>query len=255
MELPDDKILTLISYPFAYIQYFFGKNESNKIILPNIKSQKVLFLLPHWMGTTIMYKSLINKLKNNYTIVFYRLPNKVLDGNPNNTFKYFQKAKKDIISIINHLEKKGHKEFSILGFSISTVLALMVSNNDNRIKKIIISMAGSDLAECVWYSNSFMVKDVKNRLLKNGINLSILKRKWSSISPINNINNLKNKDILILLSKNDDVIKYKYGLKLLKALEKKKINYKNETDHVFGHYLSGCKQLLFSNNIVKFLET
>ena len=118
MELPDDKILTLISYPFAYIQYFFGKNESNKIILPNIKSQKVLFLLPHWMGTTIMYKSLINKLKNNYTIVFYRLPNKVLDGNPNNTFKYFQKAKKDIIYLINHLEKKGHKEFSILGFSI-----------------------------------------------------------------------------------------------------------------------------------------
>ena len=253
----DDKILSLFFYPFDYVEYFFGKNNnsSSKTILLNKKSQKVLFLLPHWMGTIIIYRLLINKLKDKYTIVFYKLPNKILDDNPENTVKYFQEAKKDIISIINYLEKKGYKEFSILSSSKSTVLALMISNDDNKIKKIIINMVGSDLAECVWYSNSFMVKNVKNRLVKNGINLSILKKKWSSISPINNINNLKNKDILILLSKNDEVIKCKYGLKLLKALEKKKINYINETDNIFGHYLSGCKQLLFSDKIIKFLET
>ncbi|MBI1934877.1 hypothetical protein HYS31_00405 [Candidatus Woesearchaeota archaeon] len=94
----------------------------------------------------------------------------------------------------------------------------------------------------------------KKNLIKSGIQLHSLKMHWKEISPANNVNNLKNKDLMILLSKNDEVVKYKYGMDFLKVLEKEKIRYKAEVDYLLGNYLFNVKQLAFSDKLMKFLK-
>lgn len=44
-------------------------------------TDKVIFILPHWMGKAFYFKPLINALKNKYTIVLYDLPYNLLSDN------------------------------------------------------------------------------------------------------------------------------------------------------------------------------
>ena len=206
------------------------------------------------MGGQILYKSLVNKLKNNYTIIIYKISSRLLNENIDATTNHFNIIKKDIISTANYLESKMYKEFSILGNSLLCCSALMVANSDARFKKVILNLVGSDIAECLWYTSSSVARHIKNKILKDGIKLYELKKYWKNISPINNINNFKNRKLLVLLSKNDKIIKYKYGLRFLKGLKKENINYELEIDNIFGHYLSGLKQLQFSNKIIDFIN-
>ena len=251
----DDRLISALCYPFEYTKYFNGENSrvSNNLIFWNKKSKKALFILPHWMGGILPYKILINKLKDDYTIVIYQLPNMILSDNIGTTIKYFDESQKNINNLANSLKNKGYRDFSILGSSLSCCLALMVANSDDKFKKIVLNLVGSDLAECVWCSNSPMVRNIKNKIAKKGIGLNNLKLYWKNISPINNIKNIKNRELLIFLSKNDKIIKYDYGQKFLDAIKKEKIKHKLEIDHIFGHYLSGFKQLQFQNRISSFL--
>ena len=252
----DDKILSLISYPFGRIEYSVGKsgNSLNKIVFLNKQAKKVFFILSHWMAGTALYNPLINKLKDNYTVIICKLPDYILSDNVFDTIKYFKKIKKYIINATDKLEKRGYENFFIMGLSLSCIPCLMVANSDARFKKIIINLVGSDFSECLWHTNSYLAKNIKNKIAKKCIDLITLKEYWEDIHPINNIDNLKDRELFILLSRNDQIIKYEYGLKLLKALESKNIKYKIETNNIFGHFLSIWKLLLFPDKIVKFLE-
>ena len=66
--------------------------------------------------------------------------------------------------------------------------------------------------------------------------------------------NLKGKKLFIYLAKNDKISPYKYGIELLDKMRNEKINFDLHIDNFFGHYISGFKQLLFPNKIIKFLE-
>lgn len=70
----------------------------------------------------------------------------------------------------------------------------------------------------------------------------------------NNSKNLKKKDILIFLSKNDKIIPYHTGIKLLYLLNQDNIKYELVTNKFIGHYISGFKNIIFSNKIVNFLD-
>lgn len=255
MQGIDDKILSVISYPFGYKEYISIKNNKlNKIILLNKKSKKVLFILPHWLSGKILYRRLINKLKNKYTIIVYRMPNKILNDDIKSTLKYFDKAKKDIIKITDYLENKGYKHFSILGVSLSGILAFIVANSDKRFKKIIFNLPGSDLAKCFWESSSLVTKLIRRKMEAGNIDFKNLENSWKNLAPVNNIQNLNKRKILIQLGKNDKVIPYKYGLELLNAMKKESIDFELDIDNFFGHYIILFKQLMFPKRIIKFLE-
>ena len=250
----DDKILSLLFYPLKYLENHHGSNSIRKTIIYNKKSKKVLIILPQWMGRSWLYSKLIKKLKNKYTLVIYQLPNDLLNENPHKVLKKFLEAKEDIIKTVHHLKSKGIKEFSILGTSLSTALVFMVINADKSFRKIIVGFPGSYLSKSFWESNQLLVNHIRKKMETNGTNLIKLSEYWKPLEPINNIKNIKDRKLYIYLAKNDRITPYKYGLELLDKMKNEKIYFYPYIDNTFGHYISGLKQLLFPDKIIKFLE-
>ena len=249
----DDKMLSIIFFPYKFIENNMDNNKTH-LIFKNNKTKKVFVVCQQWMGKDIFYKHLIKKLSKYYTIVLYRLPNKVLYDDPVATVDRFENAKKELLGIVAKLEEEGFDDFSILGNSLSCGLALMVANSCNKFKRVILNLTGDDIAECFWESSNLVVRRIKNVYIKNGIKLDYLKKCWSEISPVNNIKNLKKQELLIFLSRNDDFVNFKSGEKFVHELKKRKIRYKLIIDNIFGHYISGVKNLVFNDSIIKFLN-
>ena len=250
----DDRFFGIVFYPLKFFQNNDRKqNKAYMEIIWNKRSKRAVFILPQWMGEMYYYSRLIRKLKKDYTVVLYKIPNKIISENADETAKNFETAKKDVIKIANSLGKKGYRDFSILGVSLTCSLALMVANADKRYRKIVLSLVGDDFAECFWNSKNMVIARIKRKMAGNGLTLHLLKKSWKNIAPTNNIKNLQGRNILLFLSKNDQLVKYEHGLRFINAIKKKKINYKAEIDDVFGHYIAGLKRLLFPNKIINFL--
>ncbi|MBI4452850.1 prolyl oligopeptidase family serine peptidase [Candidatus Woesearchaeota archaeon] len=250
----DDIILNLFFYPIKLIEKDATNNSINKKIIYNKNTKDVLIILPQWMGKLILYKMLISRLRDKYTLVVYSLPYRLLNENPLEVVNYFNEAKNDILKTVNLLENQGYRDFSIFGTSLSTSLALMVANSDKRFKKIIIGLSGSHLSKSYWDSSQLLVKHIKGKMQAKGVNLAKLIKYWKILEPVNNIKNLKDKKSFVYLAKNDKIVPYKYGIALLDRMKREEIKFDLYTDNFFGHYLSGFRQLLFPNRIIRFLE-
>lgn len=100
-----------------------------------------------------------------------------------------------------------------------------------------------------------VVANIRRKMIANGISLESLKKSWESIAPVNNIQKLNAINMLVFLSKNDQLVKYEYGLRFIDSVKKEKIKYRAEIDNIYGHYIAGLRHLLFPNKIISFLES
>lgn len=251
----DDKFFGTVFYPLKFFQNKADvSNKVQKRIIWNKKSDKAVFILPQWMGEMYYYEKLIRSLSKTYTVALYKIPNKIINDNAQKTTKYFEKSKKEIIDMTNILSRNGCKDFSIIGVSITSSLALMVANEDERYTKIVLGSIGDDFAESFWDSGNRVVKNIKRKMMGNGVNLASLRFTWKSIAPKNNIQNLNGRNMLILLSKNDQLVRYEHGLRFINLIKNKRIKYKVEIDSIYGHYLFILRRLLAPEQIVSFLE-
>lgn len=251
----DDFILSKIF--FNSLKSYEYKNNSTTHIKKKIyyaNSQSVVFILPHWMGKTFYYNPLINKLRNKYTIVLYDLPYQLLSDDIELMVYLHKKIMNDMKSTFDKLQRIGCESYSIIGTSGSTPVAAMVANSDDRCKKLVLNLVGNELAECIWHSKNPLLIAIKNNLIKGNVTLDKLKKYLRIMSYKQNSRNLKNKDILIFLSKNDKIIPYNNGLKLLRRLDSDGIKYQLKINTFFGHYILGFKNVVFHNKIIKFLE-
>lgn len=218
-------------------------------------SRSVIFILPQWRSKSLFYfKPLINKLKSKHRVVIYQLPFALLSADVKLTAKLFKDAARDINETFELLRKEGCEYYSIIGNSTSCVIAAMAANQDNRCKKLILNLVGNDLAECMWYSQNPLVKNIKNILMEQGISLNKLKNHFEPMSYSHNSNNLKKKNILVFLSKNDRIVPYKSGIKFLGLLRKDRIKYKLVENIFLGHYFSYIKNVVLSNKMANFLD-
>ena len=252
----DDLILskmffsTLKSYEYKNI---LNNNKIKKTIY-HCNSDKVIFILPQWMGKTFYFKPLINILNSKHAIVLYDLPYNLLSDNVKLTVHLFNKIADDIISTFNKLQKNGCEQYGIIATSTSTVSAVIACNRDKRCKKLILNLVCNDLAEGIWHSKNPLVMNIKRNLVNKGITLSKLKNNFNVLSYKENSKNLNKKGILIFLSRNDKIIPYNNGIKLLNLLNRDDIEYELVINKLFGHYISGIKNVIFSNKIKNFID-
>ena len=130
----------------------------------------------------------------------------------------------------------------------------MISNSSKDISKIVLNTVGGDLAETVW-SWDIAKPWFKNDIVKQGIKLQELKQIWKDISPINNIDNLQGKKILMYISKKDNIIPYEsQALTLFKALENKGYKVKLVTNNYLHHAFTVAYNLLRPKLYLKFLN-
>ena len=217
-------------------------------------NKKVLFLLSgaymnirfFWVFTKIFELS-------GYYCVTYAYNKDVLSPDIGRTNISIQAISKDILARINRLKGSGYKSFSIFGTSLGSVMALIVADESPDISKIILNTVGVDMAETIWTWDS-VFPGFKKNILKQGIILPELKVMWQNITPINHINNLANKEILIYLSEKDEVIPINLGLQLIKAFDANNYKYTLIINKHLYHSFTCIYNLFNIKTYLKFLN-
>lgn len=229
---------------FNFRKKVFGKNN-----------KKIIFLLCGWPGK-IWHYHLTAKVLNlhGFQSIVYEYDDGVLSSSIKNTINNTTRIKKEVLKEIKILKNKGFQDFSIFGTSYGSIISFMITNESKDISKVIINLTGVDLAEVVWTWNKGKDGLVKKGIMNQNITLQQLKESWHHLSPINNLNNLNNRKILIYLAKKDEVIPYELQKRLFEELIKVNKNVQIEYDFKHNHFISAMFNLLNYKKYIKFLN-
>jgi hypothetical protein len=218
-------------------------------------NKKVVFLLTGWKNTVGQFWIFSHILSlYGYRCITYEYDRSVLSPDAGRTKSELLKIKKDILEGIQKLKKEGIDSFAIFGTSLGSLIALMVANNSKEIDRIILNLSGADLAEIVW-SWDYIEKGFKRGLLRNLLTLLRLKISWRIVSPINNVDKLKNKKILFYYAKKDEMIPFVQARKLAVAFKKYGHDYQVSVNKHNGHLGAGLINLLNFPKYIRFLNS
>jgi|SRR3989344_4001184 len=217
-------------------------------------NKRVIFLLSGWYNKLWMFWLFSKILSlNGYYCITYAYDGDVFSPNTKATTKYFNEIKDEILLKITELKKSGYKDFSIFGTSLGTMLALMIANKSPDISRVVLNTTGIDVSEAVWGWDKVNVS-FKKELLQQKLTLKQLKELWSEITPASNINNLKNKKILVYLSIKDEVIPFNLGKHLVSEFEDRHYDYTLITNNKLKHLYTGAYNLINARRYLSFLK-
>lgn len=167
----------------------------------------------------------------------YNFPKGILSCDENLTKRNFLKASEFVKKDIKDYNKKyGFKKIVLVGVSLGGVLAFLVANGNKHINKLVSINTGYGLAESLW--TGIVTKKLRKGFEKKGVDLRALKKAWSKITPAKNIGKLKGKEIVMFISESDKVINWDQGIKMFKALKKKRYKVDLHINKFLGHYLT-----------------
>ncbi len=215
-------------------------------------NKKVIFILNGWKGKAwqILPVARLLKLKG-YNCVVYSYDNSILSPDIKLTRQNIIEVKNDVVRQVKLLHKQGKTKFIIIGNSLGSIIGVLAANESQLISKLILNSIGADIAETIWTWDSVNDNFKKRLLRKQPVTLKELKREWEMISPIYHLDKLKNKQILVYLSKKDEIIPYKQGMKIVNEFKKRKYDVVLKTNINLNHYIS-CG--LNYHNIIGYLS-
>lgn len=218
------------------------------------QNKSVVFMLSGWHTRFWMFWLFAKILElNGFQCILYEYDDDVLSPNTQKTVKSLLSIRDDILHKIEVLKKDGCTEFSIFGTSLGSNISLLVANRSKDISHVILNTTGIDIAETIWSWQS-VFPYFKEMLLKNNYTLERLQEEWKPISPRHNIDNLKNKDILVYVSKKDEIIPYYLGKQLLEAFKERNYSYKTIVNTQLNHFFTGVYNLFNCSIYSQFLK-
>jgi hypothetical protein len=213
------------------------------------KSPKLYVITPYWQATMSQFSIILLKrriLNSGNSCLIYQFPIKILSDNVHLTEQYFKEIETEIKKDVENIKlKHGFIEVVVVGMSLGCVNALMVSNKNNYVNKVILVVPGDSLSDSLW--RGIGTRKLKNQIKRHNINLKELEKDWQDLDPKNNIDGLANKYIEIYISKSDKIIPYTNGHHLVVDIENiglRPVVIKNKR---LGHYLTLLKFVLFKN--------
>jgi predicted esterase YcpF (UPF0227 family) len=135
------------------------------------------------------------------------------------------------------------KEIIVIGLSLGGLYATTIANKIKNLKRLVLVIPGDSLAGSIL--DSISTKDLKRVFRKNRVTYKVHDSHCKDFNTINNIHNLKGKEVHLYISRSDEVIKYKHGLILAKSIKEvgaKLTVFKNKNH---GHYGTAVKFLLY----------
>jgi len=133
------------------------------------------------------------------------------------------------IAFRNHWVEEG--KLILAGASMGGILGGVVAGVDKRVSGAVLYVPGGELVEIIFESNVPMLVRLRSRVSPEL--LSFAKLVLASVDPINYIDKVSPRPLLIQLGKYDDIVPFKNGMKLFeKAKEPKKL-----VVHDSGHAL------------------
>lgn len=218
------------------------------------KNERVVVVLGGW-GTTQRQLWLLGQLLASYRFkaIIITWPRDIMTADVKLTHERFMKVRDDVLTLIKKLPKKQQKNISLFGMSQGTILSFMIANVYPHVEKMVINITGSDLAETVWSWDKTM-PELKSEIVKNKVTLKKLKNAWSDLSPINNLDHLKAKAVLLYLAKHDELIPFQSQEELLHALQSTDICVEAIINERHSHFTSALLNLLRFPLYVNFLK-
>jgi pimeloyl-ACP methyl ester carboxylesterase len=141
------------------------------------------------------------------------------------------------------------------GTSMGTVLAANVAARHARIKKVVLNLCSADIVEHIASLPSMLL--IPPRHLKQyiaaGDGLAGLNRIFDSYSPINIIDQLAGKQVLLYLARNDRLHQYRHTKQLLQEFRAAGVELEYHESTHLGHYFAALKNHLNARQFMSFL--
>ena len=226
---------------------FFEKKTYGK------QNKRIIFLLGGWASKQWMYWPVSRLFEcAGFRCITYTFGTKFLTPNIPKTVTRIQLVKHSITSSILKLKSKGYKDFSIFGTSLGSLISLLVTDDSIHIRKVIFNTPGIDFAESLWKWDT-VFPQFKQELVKRYKTLDALKKEVETINPPKHLKNLRKKDILVYISANDEIVECPEKT-LKKIFKEKKINFKLNVNHSYGHVATSILNLINAPEYLRFLN-
>ncbi len=185
-----------------------------------LKNKDIIIFIPFWGNPKIekIISAIIKiTIPKNFGYMYFSYSKDLLNENPEFTKKNFQNLISTISSDIEKIPDKDTKNFYIYAQSLGGLFGMIISDLV-KINKVSLICPGYNLATCFW--EGVATNEIRERMVKNNINLNILKEVWREISPDNYFKSKSREaEFNILLSRNDQIIPYGNGKQLVNFLE------------------------------------
>jgi hypothetical protein len=173
------------------------ETEANNIVRARIHSAKkprrAVVILPHWNAPMWAYQKFGQYLARlGVTAVELCLPyqgernrsgaptsDHFLSANLGRTIRSVRQAVLDAKDVLDWLEESGHKTLGMIGVSLGSCIAGLVSAHDTRVTASALLLTAGDFAEVVWTGRA--TQHIRSGLA-GGISLPELQQVWSIIS-------------------------------------------------------------------------
>ncbi len=215
--------------------------------------KRAVIIVPHWNAKQSDYLLLAKILSWCGSAVFIlnlphhgqrtrstpdHIANEFLNANPGSAIASIRQSVVDVRHLTAWLDDNGYQQIDLVGVSLGSCIASLVSAFEPKISKCALLMTAGDFAETVWTGRATALIQ---RACKDHINLRQLQNIWAIISPQNFIDNMvSNKtEIMMISCKRDSVVHFKLGMLFAQALTNAGANLKS---HVLpcGHYTLGA---------------
>jgi esterase/lipase len=218
------------------------------------RNDKVVLLLGGWTYQPWLLAIFARLIAlRGYYCIAYTYDDDVFSPDYKKTVDSLLGLKDEILTHIKELHAGGRDTFYVLGTSLGSILAVLVANESPEISKVVLNTTGGDVAKTVW-SWDVVKPWFKNALLKQQLTEKDLIEYWKPISPLYNLKNLKNKEVLVYLAQNDRTIPFDQGRALVSKLDVLGAPYEVVINRRLSHAQAGLFNLANTRRYVSFLR-
>jgi len=142
------------------------------------------------------------------------------------------------------------KRLGLVGVSLGSLIGVIVSAVDKRIKAVVLVVGGGDMGIIVQESTLDSIVNIREFIKENQMDLKSLERMWSDIEPLRYVQKIAPRPLLMLNGALDTIVPPESSIRLFrKALEPKKIKWYNG-----GHSIIGDRNLGLTKEILNWFE-
>ncbi|GIW61917.1 MAG: hypothetical protein KatS3mg089_0769 [Patescibacteria group bacterium] len=219
------------------------------------KNSRILIVFSSWPIKS-WYLWFLGKLlaAHNFKVIIYSLDRHIFQPDPILIANPYALIKKDAINSIKSFPKRQQNNISVLGISLGSPLAFILANELHSVSKIIANLSGADMAQIVWSWDNIL-NGFKNKLRRKRWTLKKLQNIWFDLSPINNLDKLRGKKILLYAAEKDELIPFTQARELIQALDERSIKYQTVVNIRHNHVVSCLINILKFNTYLRFLNS
>ena len=179
----------------------FAAGGSNDVVHVDIVRagaavRRCVIIVPHWNAKNRAYDSMASVLRRlGFDVFIVTLPhhtsraassdqqvaNDFLNADLGTAIRSVRQAVSDVRSLTTWLREQGYREVNLIGVSLGSCVASIVTAFDSQIHRSVLILTAGDFAETVWTGRA--TAHIKQTIERH-IDLADLRRAWAIISPI-----------------------------------------------------------------------